>query len=124
MAKFSTENQPANRGKNGRKKSELTKLLEAKAVASKEDYQRGLAYLLACTKAELQEIAESEVLPMWLVSRARAMYNQSGKGGTAELHDTEDRLYGKAPQTTDLTNSDGSLHTPSLVIETVKPAEK
>lgn len=31
---------------------------------------------------------------------------------------------GYIEETVDITNSDGSLHTPSLVIETVKPAEK
>ena len=122
--RFTSTRQPERNNLGGRKPSELSSLLALGEVISGEDYRKGLSYLLRCTRAELQAVAESDTLPTWLVARARALYNQSGKFRTEELHDTEERIYGKPKQTTDLTNSDGSLHTPSLVIETVKPAEK
>ena len=67
-------------------------LTDVKASISKEDYYRGLTYLLACTKVELQAVASSDTLPMWLVNRARALYNQSGTGSTAELRDIEGKI--------------------------------
>ena len=122
--RFTSTRQPEHNNLGGRKPSELSTLLSQGEVVSREDYLKGLSYLQRCTKKELQAVADSNTLPTWIVARARAIYYQSSKFRTDELHDMEDRIYGKPKQTTDITSSDGSLHTPSLVIEKVTPPQE
>ena len=122
--RFTSERQPKRNDLGGRKPSELKTLISLGEVASREDYAKGLSYLRSLSKPELQAVAESNTLPVWITGRARTLYIEVGKGRTDELRDIEDRIFGKARQTTDVTSSDGSLHTPSLVIEKVTPPQE
>ena len=73
---FTSDNQPVNRGR----KPKLYTIAKKKYNISHEEYKDVIAYLMQCTKKEINSIAEDENTPIWIVNVCRALYKDSGRG--------------------------------------------
>ena len=115
---FSSKNQPANRGR----KPKLYTIAK-KYNISHEEYKDVIAYLMQCTKKEINSIAEDENTPIWIVNVCRALYKDSGRGEVKTLNDITERIFGKIPNTTEITGKDGKDLIPKIDIEIIDKRE-
>lgn len=98
--KFSSTNQPENRG---RKPSMYRQLIaqceiKGKPLPSREDFYKVVAFLLERTRAELQEIKDLPDTPIWVQSIIGAIFEDLSCGRITVLNALFDRLFGKATQ--------------------------
>lgn len=98
--KFSSTNQPENRG---RKPSLYRQLIrscevEGQPLPSREDFYKVVAFLLERTRAELQEIKDLPDTPIWVQSIIGAIFEDLSCGRITVLNTLFDRLFGKATQ--------------------------
>lgn len=118
--KFTSENQPPNRGR----KPRLYTLAKKGYNIGKEEFYDVLMYLMQLPKPELKDIAESEKHPVWVVNIARAIFKDTGKGVIFTIRELMDRLYGKAASNIDLTSGgDPFAHEP-ISIEIIDRREQ
>lgn len=98
--KFSSTNQPQNRGRKPSLYNHIKKLLgtEAKAELSKEDYFKLIQFLLEQPLDNLKKLADSKNTPIWIVGVVRAVVKDANAGRTNTLDSLFDRLFGKASQ--------------------------
>lgn len=98
--RFSTTNQPK---KNGRKPTLLKQLTETynkeghPQQLSKEDAFRLFAYLLTCTKSEIEALLRNPELPFSIATIIRAMIADLQKGKADTVDRLFDLVYGKGP---------------------------
>lgn len=116
---FTSDNQPANRGR----KPKLYTIAQKKYNISHEEYKDVIAYLMQCTKKEINSIAEDENTPIWIVNVCRALYKDSGRGEVKTLNDITERIFGKIPNTTEITGKDGKDLIPKIDIEIIDKRE-
>lgn len=98
--RFSSTNQPANRGRKPSLYNHIKKLLgtEAKAELSKEDYFKLIQFLLEQPLDNIKKLADSKNTPIWIVGVVRAVVKDANIGRTNTLDSLFDRLFGKASQ--------------------------
>jgi hypothetical protein len=116
---FTSDNQPVNRGR----KPRLYTIAKKKYNISHEEYKDVIAYLMQCTKKEINSIAEDENTPIWIVNVCRALYKDSGRGEVKTLNDITERIFGKIPNTTEITGKDGKDLIPKIDIEIIDKRE-
>lgn len=80
--RFSSTNQPANRGRKPSLYNHIKKLLgtEAKAELSKEDYFKLIQFLLEQPLDNLKKLADSKNTPIWIVGVVRAVVKMPMQG--------------------------------------------
>jgi len=121
MAKFTKGNNQGNRftrdkqPKNpGRKPSRFEQLVAAFRLEdttrqiSKADVLRLMAYLLSCTKTEIEVMLRNPELPFAIVGQIRAMITDVQNGKTDTIDKIFDRVYGKATTPMEITGAGGS----------------
>lgn len=113
--RFTSDNQPANRGR----KPKLYTIAKKKYNISHDEYKDVIVYLMQCTKKEINTIAEDENTPIWIVNVCRALYKDSGRGEVKTLNDITERIFGKTPNTTEITGKDGKDLIPQIQIEVI-----
>ena len=98
--KFSSTNQPQNRGRKPSLYNHIKKLLgtEAKAELSIEDYFKLIQFLLEQPLDNLKKLADSKNTPIWIVGVGRAVVKDANAGRTNTLDSLFDRIFGKASQ--------------------------
>ncbi len=132
--KFTSDNQPQNRG---RKPSLYNKLrtITGKTVKhemSKEDYYDILKYLMEQTPAQLRQMAgmikndgekgsmfDAEI-PVWLMNMITAILGDIRYGRTTTLDSIMDRMFGKASQTVEAVIGNVDARTSSLTDEEIQ----
>ncbi len=98
--RFTSENQPANKG---RKKSILSHLSELtgesyKLELSKADKYRIIESLIEKSEEELEEVIADKSKPMFVRMVAEAVKDQAGKCSVILLETIFDRIYGRPTQ--------------------------
>ena len=111
--RFTKTNQPLNSGR----KPKLYTIAKKKYNISHEEYKDVIAYLMQCTKKEINSIAEDENTPIWIVNVCRALYKDSGRGEVKTLNDITERIFGKISTTTEITGKDGKDLIPQMTRE-------
>lgn len=89
--RFSSTNQPANRGR----KPKLYTIAKKTYGISFEEFKDVVNYLVQCPKKELNEIADKEDTPIWMVNVCRALYKDTGKGVINTLRELITLMWGK-----------------------------
>ena len=89
--RFSSENQPQNRG---RKPRQYTLAKNAFAL-SFEEYKDIVRYLIQCSKKELMRITESDNIPIWMANIGRALLKDAGKGHYKTLAELTEVIWGR-----------------------------
>lgn len=92
--RFSTENQPANRGR----KPRLYTLAKSAYNVGWDEFRDVMLMVMQMTKSELEALTKDEDTPAWVVNIARAIYKDTGKGRIDALRELMDRAFGKVPQ--------------------------
>lgn len=98
--KFSSTNQPPNRG---RKPSLYRQLIsscevEGRPMPSREDFYKVVAFLLERTRGELEEISSLSDTPIWVQSIIGSIFEDLKNGRITVINALFDRLFGKATQ--------------------------
>ena len=99
--RFTSENQPQNRGR----KPKLYTIAKKAYNVSREEWDKTKLYLLQATPKEIDKIISSGDTPMWVLILARGLKRNAAKGMTDVLNDMEDRLFGKATNSVDVTTN-------------------
>jgi len=108
--RFSKTNQPS---KNGRKPSRMNLLFSAFKVedetrsVGKEDIFKLMAYILGCTKGEIETMLRNPELPFSVACQIRAIITDVQNGKTDTIDRIFDRVYGKATTPMELTGAKG-----------------
>lgn len=89
--RFSSTNQPANRGR----KPKLYTIAKKTYGISFEEFKEVVNYLVQCPKKELNEIADKEDTPIWMLNVCRALYKDTGKGVINTLRELIALMWGK-----------------------------
>jgi hypothetical protein len=89
--KFTSDNQPANRGR----KPKLYTIAKKAYGLSYEEYKEMRMYLMQLSKHELEELAKDENTPMWIVILCRSYVKGAAKGDTRTLEETKMDLWSK-----------------------------
>lgn len=92
--KFTSENQPANRGR----KPKLYTIAKKTYNISYDEWKGVVLYLLQCTKKEIEKIASDDNTPIWVANVCRALHKDTGKGSLAALKELTEKLWGKPLQ--------------------------
>lgn len=92
--RFSTTNQPANRGR----KPRLYTLAKTSYNVGWDEFRDVMLMVMQMTKSELEALTKDEETPAWVVNIARAIYKDTGKGRIDALRELMDRAFGKVPQ--------------------------
>lgn len=98
--RFSSTNQPKNRGRKPSLYTHIRKLLAMNVdiELSKEDYYKIIAFLMERPFEDLKKIARNEKIPVWIITLVKAMANDINAGRMTTLDSLFDRLFGKAQQ--------------------------
>ena len=91
--RFSSTNQPANRGR----KPKLYTIAKKAYNVSREEWNEVKLYLLQCTPSEIDKIIDKKATPLWVPTLASGLKRNAAKGITDVLDGMEDRLFGRAP---------------------------
>lgn len=118
--KFTSENQPPNRGR----KPRLYTLAKKGYNIGKEEFYDVLMYLMQLPRPDLKDIAESEKHPVWVVNIARAIFKDTGKGVIYTVRELMDRLYGKVASNIDLTSGGAPFTHEPISIEIIDRREQ
>ena len=118
--KFTSENQPPNRGR----KPRLYTLAKKGYNIGKEEFYDVLMYLMQLPRPDLKDIAESEKHPVWVVNIARAIFKDTGKGVIYTVRELMDRLYGKVASNIDLTSGGAPFSHEPISIEIIDRREQ
>lgn len=121
--RFSTTNQPANRGRKPSLYAHIKRLLgtEADIELSREDYYKLMQFLLERPLDDLKRLADSKETPIWIVNIIRAVVRDARAGRTATLDSLLDRLFGKAAQP--LTGKNDEPLIPQRIAENIRQME-
>ena len=92
--RFSSTNQPK---RNGRK-PKLYTIAKKTYNISLEEWKGVAMYLMQCTRAEVEAIANANDTPIWVANICRALHKDAGKGVITTLQELMDRVYGKSVQ--------------------------
>lgn len=99
--RFSSTNQPANRGRKKSLYKRLKELVKKNDVQlTKDDFCKIVNHLLDMPIAEVKKIGMDEATPIWVVCIVRAIIADASSGVTKTLDSLFDRLFGKAIQPT------------------------
>lgn len=123
MTKFSTEYQPARRGKRGKSKSNIEILTSIESI-TRAQYNDTLAKLPSLTKEQAQELMSNPATPLWVINRVRALWKDIDKGRTDSLREIEERLFGKPSQGIDITSAGGKVSTEPITVEIIDNRDK
>ena len=117
--RFTTENQPAKRGRKPSLYRQIKELLgtDARAELSREDYYRLIGFLLEQPIDTLKRLADHPTTPIWVINVIRAVVKDSRAGRMYTLDSLFDRLFGKATQP--LSGEDGERLVPPSMTVTV-----
>lgn len=98
--RFTTDNQPAKRGRKPSLYRQIKELLgtDARAELSREDYYRLIRFLLEQPLDTLKRLADYPTTPIWVINLIRAVVKDSRAGRMDSLNSLLDRLFGKAAQ--------------------------
>lgn len=118
--RFSSTNQPKNRGR----KPKLYSVAKKVYHITNEEWCDVALYLMQCTKKEVEAIANDENTPMWVVNICRALHKDAGKGVTTTLQDIVSRLWGRPGQNVDVTTRGESINMEPLSIEIIDSRDK
>lgn len=115
--RFSSTNQPANRGR----KPKLYTIAKKTYGISFEEFKEVVNYLVQCPKKELNEIADKEDTPIWMLNVCRALYKDTGKGVINTLRELIALMWGKemASKFDITTNGKELISPPSMNIQVV-----
>ncbi len=88
---FTSENQPANRGR----KSKIYNVAKKTYGISFEEFKEVVNYLMQCPKTRLIEISECEDTPIWMTNLCRALHKDTERGTMNTLRDIVAFMWGK-----------------------------
>ena len=100
--RFSSENQPANRG---RKPSRLKKYIEDNGLSA-TDLSATIKYILPMTEAELKELEKDETQPILMRLFVKAILKDMSSSGTYNLLQLFNRAFGAPKQDVSVTTLD------------------
>lgn len=109
--KFTSTNQPANRGR----KPKLYSIAKKVYRITLDEWRDVVLYLMQCSKAELEAIANDADTPIWVANICLAMYKDTRKGVTYTLQEIMTRLWGSPGKNIDITS--GGKEMRGLTIE-------
>lgn len=89
--RFSSENQPAVRGR----KPKLYTIAQKAYKITFDEYKETIQHLIQCTKDEIKETSEASDTPIWVVNICRALLHDSGRGVMNALHELTALMWGK-----------------------------
>ena len=89
--RFTSENQPANRGR----KPKLYTLAKKGYGIGFDDFKEVAGYLMQLPKKDVEAIAQREDTPIWVVNVCRALHKDSGRGVIATLKELAGMMWGK-----------------------------
>lgn len=115
--RFTTENQPAKRGRKPSLYRQLKELIgeDAGEDLTRGDYCRNSNLLLRLPPVTLKRIVENPATPMWVIILIRGLVKDARTGRMDTLNPLLDRLFGKATQP--LSGEDGErLFPPSMTV--------
>lgn len=118
--RFSSTNQPK---RNGRK-PKLYTIAKKTYNISLEEWKGVAMYLMQCTRAEVEAIANANDTPIWVANICRALYKDAGRGITTTLQDIVSRLWGRPGQNIDVTTRGESINMEPLSIEIIDSRDK
>lgn len=115
---FSSENQPANRGRKPSRFKQIFEDLEdiTGEAMSLEDYRKLTKYLLSLTFKELREIKDKDTSPVVVVLIATAIAGDIKHKQVTNIDKLLDRVFGKTIQT--ITPKDETVHQQVTIIKT------
>lgn len=93
--RFSSTNQPANRG---RKPRLYKTIVKSGYNIGRDEFINVERTLIQNTKEELDEIAKKDDTPIWVAIICRALIRSGAKGEIQILNDMSDRIFGKQKQ--------------------------
>ena len=109
--KFTSTNQPNNRGR----KPKLYSIAKKVYRITVDEWRDVTLFLMPCTKSEVEEIANDAKTPIWVANICRALYKDTGKGVTYTLQEIMTRLWGSPGKNIDITS--GGKEMRGLTIE-------
>lgn len=113
--RFSSTYQPK---KNGRKPRLYTIARKSYGIDVGE-FRDVVLYLMQCTRAEVEAIANANDTPVWVINIARAIYKDAGIGRLSVLSELFDRVFGKPSQAVDVTSNGGPIVPEPITIEII-----
>lgn len=104
--RFSSTNQPANRGRKKSAYKELLALIEqgGGTPLSYEEYKKMSSELLNLDEEALKRLAGDKGTPIWFRAHIKGIVEDMKIGRTYTIEQIMDRLFGKATQPTDNKN--------------------
>lgn len=101
--RFSSTNQPKNRGR----KPRLYTIAKKVYRISYEEWCDVAMYLMQCPKQEVERIASDPDTPIWVASICRALHKDAGRGSMDSLNSIIDRTFGKPRISADVEHHGG-----------------
>ena len=89
--KFTSDNQPANRGR----KPKLYTIAKKSYSISLDEFKEVVNYLWQLPKGEVKAIAEREDTPIWMANVCRALYKDTARGTLNALRELMQLMFGK-----------------------------
>ena len=89
--KFTSDNQPANRGR----KPKLYTIAKKSYGISLDEFKEVVNYLWQLPKDEVKEIAERGDTPIWMANVCRSLYKDTAKGVMNTLRELIQLMFGK-----------------------------
>ena len=89
--KFTSDNQPANRGR----KPKLYTIAKKSYGISLDEFKEVVNYLWQLPKDEVKEIAERGDTPIWMANVCRSLYKDTAKGVINTLRELIQLMFGK-----------------------------
>ncbi|MBO4923392.1 MAG: hypothetical protein J5382_04615 [Bacteroidales bacterium] len=118
--KFSTTYQPKIKG---RRPSVLKKLDKVYMISS-EDRKKWYSYLLSLSVEELEVFINDKSLPIWQVELARFVYKSVAKNDLSVFRELQDRFFGRATESIDVTSKGRAIIEEPLTIEIIDRREQ
>lgn len=116
--RFSSDNQPASRGRNGRKPSLYRVAAKAYGI-SLQDFRDVASWLMQQPRPALEAIAKSDTEAVWVVTVARALLVDASKASSRTISELADRLFGRSGTAVDITSAGKALTPDSITVEVV-----
>lgn len=117
---FSSTYQPKVKGR----RPSFLKQLEKQYEISASDRKKWFAYLQTLTVTELEGIINDKSLQVWQSELARYVYRSVAKSDLSVFRELQDRFYGRAAESIDVTSKGESIKPDPVIVEVIDSRDK
>ena len=93
-------------------------------MISSEDRKKWYSYLLSLSVEELEVFINDKSLPIWQVELARFVYKSVAKNDLSVFRELQDRFFGRATESIDVTSKGRAIIEEPLTIEIIDRREQ